>query len=334
MTSMTGRKTSGGGRRVEVEGLNPGVLRWARERAGHSVPEVARKLRKAVDLVERWEAGTAAPTYPELEHLAYDVLHRPLAIFFFPAPPAEATLEKSFRTLPGFEIEKLEPSTRLSIRRAHADQLAMKDLFGGRSPVPNPLLRAVVLPARPDVAAVATSVRQALGVRLEEQMGAWKDEREALARWRAAVEAAGVFVLKTSLEQRSISGFSLFDPGFPVIVLNDRASLARQLFTLMHELGHLLEQTGGVTTADDEFVRALRGEAREIEGFCNRLAAEILVPPDGIRQRVKGVEPSDDSVSAVARTYKISRAREQIGRGRGARRVVEGGGELSRKSEE
>ena len=44
MKSMSGRKTSGGGRGVEVEGLNPDVLKWARERAGHSVPEVARKL--------------------------------------------------------------------------------------------------------------------------------------------------------------------------------------------------------------------------------------------------------------------------------------------------
>jgi len=42
-TSMTRRKTSDGERLREVEGLNPGVLKWARERAGHSVPEVARK---------------------------------------------------------------------------------------------------------------------------------------------------------------------------------------------------------------------------------------------------------------------------------------------------
>ena len=87
MKSMSGRKPSGGGRRVEVEGLNPAVLTWARERAGLSLPEVARKLRKGVDLVERWEAGTSAPTYLELERLAYDVLQRPLAIFFFPSPP-------------------------------------------------------------------------------------------------------------------------------------------------------------------------------------------------------------------------------------------------------
>ena len=34
---------------------NPKVLRWARERSGRSVNEVARSLQKDVSIVERWE---------------------------------------------------------------------------------------------------------------------------------------------------------------------------------------------------------------------------------------------------------------------------------------
>ncbi len=156
-------------RRKEVEGLNPVVLRWARERSGRSVEDVAERLGKNPAVVASWELGDGAPTYSELERLAYEVLKRPLAMFFFPAPPEEPALEEWFRTLPGFEIEKLTPATRHAIRRARADQIALAELFHGKSAAARLLVRDVRITPGGDVAEAAAALRRVLGVSIEDQ---------------------------------------------------------------------------------------------------------------------------------------------------------------------
>ncbi len=302
---MTARATSGG-RRQEVAGVNPQVLRWARERAGWTVAGVAEKLDKDAATIEAWESGTAAPTYSELERLAYQVLKRPVAVFFFAAPPAEEGPRESFRTLPEFEIDKLTPATRHVIRSARADQIALAELFGGTAPSPDPILRAVRIGPRDTSASAARAARTALGITMAHQL-AWRTAEQALAAWRDALEAAGVFVFKTSIRQHSVSGFCLYHATYPIIVLNNSTSFTRQTFTLAHELGHLLSHTGGVTVTDDEYVDTLSDEPRAIEIFCNRFAADLLVPPDDFQRRSHGVRPDDRSVAHLADTYKVSR---------------------------
>jgi hypothetical protein len=43
-------------------------------------------LKRKPEEVEAWEAGESAPTYPQLEKLAYQIYKRPLAVFFLPTP--------------------------------------------------------------------------------------------------------------------------------------------------------------------------------------------------------------------------------------------------------
>src|SRR5438093_189341 len=69
-----------------VSGINTQILVWARERAGMTIAQVAKATGRDVSVIEAWESGDAAPTYPQLEDLAYRVYKRPLALFFFPDP--------------------------------------------------------------------------------------------------------------------------------------------------------------------------------------------------------------------------------------------------------
>src|SRR5690606_21272670 len=100
----------------------PVMLKWARETAGMEIPDVARRVKVGEDIVAGWEVGNSAPTYAQLETLAYSVYKRPLAIFFFPEPPNEPTPQKDFRLLPNVEQLKLSRDTRLKIRKGHAYQ--------------------------------------------------------------------------------------------------------------------------------------------------------------------------------------------------------------------
>ncbi len=88
-----------------VSGINPRVLAWARSQAGLTIDDVAARMKKDPALIEGWEKGESAPTYSQLERLAYVLYKRPLALFFFPEPPSEPSPNKSFRTLPESEAE-------------------------------------------------------------------------------------------------------------------------------------------------------------------------------------------------------------------------------------
>ena len=111
-----------------VTGINPQILKWARERANYSLEDVAAKLKKDIQVIEKWELGQEAPTYVQLEKLAYELYKRPIALFFFPRPPKEADEHQQFRTLPEFEVAKLSPNTRYIIRQAKAMQLSLKEI--------------------------------------------------------------------------------------------------------------------------------------------------------------------------------------------------------------
>jgi len=289
----------------KVRGLNPELLSWARQRAGLTVAEVAATLGKPAAVVRAWEDGSAAPTYVQLERLAYKVLRRPVALFFFPEPPSEPDPEQSFRTLPDAEVESLSADTRYRIREARAQQLALAELTGGSNPSDRQILRAVEVSS--DSRETADRVRRYLGVPMEVQTDTWKTSDEALRAWRAAIEAAGVFVFKHSFKQREVSGFSLFYPEFPLVVINNSTATTRQIFTLFHELAHLLLQVSGVTKADDRYITSLAGEPRRVEVFCNQFAADLLAPVEHVRMAVNRLGTTDESVAAVATTYKVSR---------------------------
>lgn len=293
--------------REPVAGINPQVLVWARERSGHTIDQVAKALHKEPEVIVSWETGSSSPTYAQLETLAYKVYKRPVALFFFPEPPEEIDPEHSFRTLPEFEVEELTSDTRYKIRDARAMQVALNELNGEVNPAPRKIFRDIRVRFPLSALTIAREVRSYLGVDLEVQKQGWRNVAEAFKEWRNAVEECGVFVFKNSFKQEDVSGFCLYDPEFPVIYINNSASGTRQIFTLFHELAHLLVQTNGVTKANDQYIDVLSGEAKSIEVFCNQFASAFLVPEADLRLRIRGEIPNDEVVAALAEDYKVSR---------------------------
>ncbi len=84
----------------QVTGIQTSVLQWARESQGFSIDEVANRMKRDPAEITAWESGESAPTYVQLETLAYKIYKRPLAVFFLPQPPSEPDPEREFRTLP------------------------------------------------------------------------------------------------------------------------------------------------------------------------------------------------------------------------------------------
>ncbi|EQD79167.1 protein containing DUF955, partial [mine drainage metagenome] len=132
----------------------------------------------------------------------------------------------------------------------------------------------------------AAAVRSYLGITLDEQIR-WKDDEHALKKWRKAIEDKGVFVFKESFDQKDISGFCLVDGQFPIVYLNNSTTKTRQTFSLLHELAHLLLSINGLSKFDQRYVDRLPDQEKQIERFCNAIAAEILIPSPDFQMQEK-----------------------------------------------
>jgi len=289
--------------------VNPDMLKWARETAGLDVDDVVRKMKRkriTAETVLSWESGEGSPSYVQLERIAYKIYKRPLALFFFPEPPQEETPKQSFRTLPEYAIERLPERLRFLMRKAKVMQLNLAELYDNANPASRHIVRDLSFDPGVSCEQMAATVRDYMGVNLAGQMR-WRNSEEALKVWRDALEEHGVFVFKDAFKADSFSGFCLYDEQFPIIYVNNSKPKNRQIFTLFHELAHLLFRTGGIDTPLDDYLDHLEGDSRRIEVLCNRFTGEFLVPRRDFEQRIGGIAIHDGSIQELAAIYHVSR---------------------------
>ncbi len=269
------------------------------------IDEVARRVNKDVSVVRQWEDGTLSPTYPVLEDLAYKLFKVPIAVFYFPQPPDVDDPTKTFRHLPDYELARLSPDTLHKIRLAQGYQDSLKELTPHYLPAEAEWASVTISGRTPE--ALARDIRKRLGISLPDQFS-YRDAEAAAKAWRHAIELFGVFAFKDTLKDRFISGFCIISRIHPVIFVNNSTSFTRQVFTLAHELGHILFGVSGVTDIDESYFRLLSPRYQTIERKCNRFAAELLVPDSALRKLISSsVDVSSKAMSELADAFSVSR---------------------------
>ena len=284
-----------------IQGINPNIIKWARERSGYTLQEVAKSFNRDVTAISDWESGAAAPTYAQLEKLA-DKYKRPVAMFFFPEPPQEPDFVEQL-ALRSSEIEQLAPSIRILLRQARARQLSLMELNMGANPVEMKIFRDLHSQLDSSPTELAQQTRAYLDISVETQAD-WSSAKEALENWRESVEEKGIFVFKDAFRDDSVDGFCLVHEQFPVIYLNNSRPAVRQIFSLFHELAHLLLGENGIT-------QGINPVGEQIEVFCNQFAAEFLVPPGDLETHLDFPPYDngeiDNTIGELANYYKVSR---------------------------
>jgi len=259
--------------------INKDILVWARTSIGLSIEEVAHKFKKPEKEIEEWEEGISSPTFAQLERLAFEIYKRPLAVFFFPDVPKEETPKTEFRTLPDTIISELPSEIVKLYRRAKLYQLYLEELFDGQKPVEGSLLEKFILSDQTDIEILTKEIRKELIIPVDQQTK-WHSTETAFKVWRTALEANGIFVFKDAFKNDDYSGFCLYDEKYPVIFVNNSMPDSRQVFTLFHELGHLLFKSGGIDFRSNVYTRTFKGFYFSVEVSCNKFANEFLVPQD------------------------------------------------------
>ncbi|QHJ75920.1 MAG: hypothetical protein [Caudoviricetes sp.] len=127
----------------------------------------------------------------------------------------------------------------------------------------------------------------------------------------------GIVVKKSPTLPRSISGqIKRLESGMYEIKINKYESLARQRFTLAHEISHFLLHRNEINKlgeiADNVLYRS--GASETIEYEANRLAAQIIMPEEAIseRQQAIGNNIDENIVDQLAKEFGVSKAVMEI----------------------
>ncbi|MGQ4277603.1 ImmA/IrrE family metallo-endopeptidase [Pseudidiomarina sp. E22-M8] len=253
--------------------VNPQLLSWARQRAGFAVADIASKLKVPEDKVEAWELGLQKPSFSAAQKFAAKT-YIPFGFLFLDEPPEERLPLPDLRTVGDNPIGNYSLELRDTILIASERQDWYRDYCLSED---RDKLDWVGCCSIENFASALATTKELLGGHLSERP---KQFDQYLRQLISRIEDIGALVMRNSVVGNSTTrhlstdefrGFAITDDYAPVIFINATDTPQAQLFTLIHELAHLLVGESGVSDLNPK-------NGNRIEIFCNRIAAEFLVP--------------------------------------------------------
>jgi len=286
--------------------LQPEVLRWARERAGLTAEELAKKFPVKPERVKEWEE-TGKISIAQADKLAAKT-YTPLGYLYLLEPPDESLPIPDFRTRSGEVPARPSPNLLDTVYQMQHRQNWMRDDLVEGGAVPLDFIGAYNL--TDSHAEVAAGMRAALGLDAEwaEERSSWRD---ALSFLRNRLDEVGVLVTfsgivgnsyNRKLDPAEFQGFALVDEYAPLVFVNSRDFIAAQMFTLAHEVAHLFLGEPGLSVFERLHPRADHAAER----FCDQTAAEFLVPQSELRSYWPAAVLATEPFQAIARKFKVS----------------------------
>lgn len=285
--------------RVSVQ---PEMLRWACERSRRKTKEIVKRFPG----YPAWERGEKKPTLKQLESFA-KATYAPIGFLFLKEPPEETIPIPDFRTIADEPVG--QPSANLldMLYLCQQRQAWYRDFAAAEGEERPQFIGSIS--QTDDIESTAARMRDEIGFDLEERrrLSTWV---EALRRFIQQVERAGVLVMvsgvvgsnnKRKLDPEEFRGFALVDDLAPLIFINGADTKAAQMFTLAHELVHIWLGQSALSDSNARIV-----PEHNIERWCNRVAAEFLVPLGLVQKNYKANAKLRDQLDELARRFKVS----------------------------
>jgi len=160
------------------------------------------------------------------------------------------------------------------------------------------------------IADVAADIRLRLGITqsLRQSVNSWSEYLSTLTRQseeqRILVMRSGVVanITRRKLQVKELQGFAIADPVAPIVFVNSADYKTSQVFTLAHELAHIWIGQSALANADE-----LEAGHHKVESFCNRVAADVLVPREEFLNAWRHISAAPDiRVGRVAKQFWVS----------------------------
>ncbi|MCA1931983.1 MAG: ImmA/IrrE family metallo-endopeptidase [Calditerrivibrio sp.] len=252
---------------------------------------------------EKWLIKEDYPTYIQLVKIS-EIFNIPFGYLFLDKLPEKKLPIPYFRTTnnTSYEISDELYDTILQVQK---QQEWIKDILleWGHEPLPF----AGIYNINTDIQTVADKITEILKLKNN-----WAEERinwnEAFKFLVDRFEEAGIFVVingivrnntHRKLDVGEFRGFVLYDNIAPFVFINNNDFVSAKIFTLIHELVHILI---GKSASFD--LRDMQSANVPEEKFCDRCTAEFLVPSKELMD-IKNIE--EDTYENLAKKYKVSK---------------------------
>lgn len=282
--------------KIDLE-INNDLIIWAINRSGYELGEFFDEFPK----VKEWLDRTKKPTLRQLENFARKV-HVPFGYLFLDSPPEERLPIPFFRSVSSQSnqvslnvydtvllLQKRQEWLTNYLIENENDALGYVSKFNSNS----------------DIQAIVADIKQTLGLSDDwaSEFPNWEKAKEYLAK---KIEDIGIVIVSSSVVENNnyrkikvedCRGFVLVNEYVPFMFVNAADSKAAQMFTLAHELAHIwIGESAGFD------FRNLQPADNPIEIFCDKIAAEFLVPQDSLRTAYQ----QSKNFESLARTFKVS----------------------------
>ena len=277
------------------------VLIWARERLDLSLTDAANKAKIDIAQLVQYEKGENQPTLGHFRELC-KVYNLPEAVLFRITPPDMPPRPTDYRTLEG-RPPGLKYQTLIALDKARNYEESLLGLIEADASLKHSLPHFTM---QRNPAKLGEEFRSNLGITFDAQLN-WNSERRAFIEWRVALGDLGVYAFLEDFPRKDCRGFSLFDNDVPIIVISTEDTYREaQIFSLIHELGHLVLNRPGFS---DE-----KRDGTNVERFCNAFAAGLLMP-SALMERVvdefDGPFPKEWTIDEIRRMSKMLKISQQ-----------------------
>lgn len=279
--------------------INYEMLKWAREQTPIELEDIPIRIKDMKsEQVEKWEKGIEKPSITEAKKLAnlYDIPFA--ALYLTDLPKKDNTTYIDRRTYKdsldvGISYELWKEINRLKSCRESAIELLeineYKNVFDEFDTSDG--LEEIVMNIR-KIFNIETPFRNKSAY-----------NNQAFNFFRNIIEKKGVMVLQIEgISINEIRGISLNYTILPIIAVNKSDSDRAKVFTLFHELSHLIRRTSNLCLID------FNDREDEEEKICNSLAANILIPKEVLDYNIKNIDLEDDKeIERIADKYAVSK---------------------------
>ena len=289
--------------------ITPDILTWARKRSGLDLGQLANRLNVKPEAIDAWEGAERKPTFRQAQRLA-QTLHIPFGYLFLSEPPVQELPIPDLRTFAASQPS--EPSSEFIdlLYDTMNKQLWFREYRESEGIEELPFVDRFTVSDPAEM--VAEDIRDT--VNIDDARGRADNWESFLRELTRSVEQLGVMVMRSGvvgnnphrpLDVEEFRGFAVTDEVAPLIFINGRDFKGAQIFTLAHEIAHIWVGEAGVSNPDYR-VRSIEQD-NHVERFCNRVAAETLVPAQDFRRRWDRVgDTSESSLRLLARHYRVS----------------------------
>ena len=231
--------------------INKDMLIWARGETPFSTTSDVEAQQKSIkaEKLDLWESGEELPSINEAKKLA-SLYKVPLACFFLSAPPEKAP--KNYvdrRTYGGTVYWDTSYGLWKEIERITQNRKIMLEYTDSQTDYQ-------VIPSfdsRSSVKDIAQAMRDFLGLNPPYRTKSLY-KSNAFNYFRSVLEDKGIIVAQvTDVPLEEMKGLSIYYDTYPIIAVNNKDYERAKVFSLFHELAHIVRRSSSLCMIDSNF---------------------------------------------------------------------------------